>query len=307
MGAQSLASKSVGSTRLEPGQSITTRHGKTEILLTPGVFLRLGERSSAEMISPSLTNTKVALQQGEALMEVDEIHPQNNIRVAQEGATAQLLKTGLYDFDATHRMIRVIDGQAVVRENDRDVTVKGGHELALDTGGKRKAEKFDKKDFEAGDLYRWSSLRSEYLAEANVDAARIYYANGWYGPGWLGAGWYWDPWFGAFTFIPAGGIFYCPFGWQFYSPLWVSQSPLFHGGYAAGAFRNPPARTGHNPGPYYNRAMHASRGAREGGRAGLWGGGRSLEGLGSSAGLHGAFAGDGLGGGFHGRPFGGHR
>jgi FecR protein len=308
IGAQSLDPKSVGSTQLEPGQSITTRQGKTEILLTPGVFLRLGDRSSAEMISPSLTDTKVALHRGEALLEVDEIHPQNNLRVAQEGATAQLLKTGLYDFDATHRRIRVIEGKAVVRENDREVTLKGGHELALATGGKPKAEKFDKKDFEAGDLYRWSSLRSDYLAEANVDAARMYYANGWYGPGWLGAGWYWDPWFSGFTFIPAGGIFYSPFGWGFYSPLWVYQSPLFYGGYHPGAFLSPPARTGHNAGPYYNRAIHASRGSREGGGAGLSsGGGRSFERPGSGAGWHGAFAGAGLRGGLHGSAFAGHR
>ena len=39
----------------------------------------------------------------------------------------------------------------------------------------------------------------QYLAEANVDAARVYYAGG---PGWYGPGWYWDPFFTAYTWIP---------------------------------------------------------------------------------------------------------
>jgi hypothetical protein len=52
-------------------------------------------------------------------------------------------------------------------------------------------------------------------------AGGVYVANGWYGPGWFGPGWYWDLWFGAFTFLPADGFLYNPFGWGFYSPLVV--------------------------------------------------------------------------------------
>src|SRR5262249_43891659 len=73
-------------------------------------------------------------------------------------------------------------------------------------------------------LYRWSKLRSSYLAEANNDAARIYTGNSWYG-----GGWYWDPWFGTYTFIPANGIFYSPFGWGFYSPALIYTGPAFFG------------------------------------------------------------------------------
>ena len=42
-----------------------------------------------------------------------------------------------------------------------------------------------------------------------------------------GLGWYWDPWLGAYTFVPAGGVFYGPFGWGFYSPIAVYRSPFF--------------------------------------------------------------------------------
>jgi Fe2+ transport system protein B len=41
MGGQNLDAKSIGA-EFAKGQSITTSNGKAEILLTPGVFLRLG-------------------------------------------------------------------------------------------------------------------------------------------------------------------------------------------------------------------------------------------------------------------------
>jgi len=204
MADQALDSKSVGSATLQNGEILETGSGKAEILLTPGVYLRLGADSSVKMVSNSLTNTQLALNKGEAMLEVDELYSQNNIHITQPGADARVVKTGLYDFDANNGQVRVFDGKAVVNADDRNVTLKKGHELALNSG-KVKGQKFDKKELANGnDLYRWSSLRSQYLSEANVDTASIYYANGWYGPGWWGPGWYWDPWFAGFTFVPGG-------------------------------------------------------------------------------------------------------
>ena len=229
IGNESLSSKSVGSAELQPGQSLTTQAGKVEILLTPGVFLRVGSNSSVKMISPGLTNTEVEVQRGEAQVEVDQIFKQNDLRVLEDGTTTQLQKRGVYDFNADQRAVRVFDGQAMLQDGDARIKIKGGHEVALDNPA-LKPRKFDKKDFEAdNDLYRWSSLRSEYLAEASVDEARTYIVNGWYGPGWWGAGWYWDPWFSAYTFIPGDGILYSPFGWGFYSPFWAYRVPFYSG------------------------------------------------------------------------------
>lgn len=220
IGSQAITSKSIGSAQLQAGESLVTQNGKAEILLTPGVFLRVGDNSSVKMISPSLTDTEVELNRGHAIVEVAEIHPENDIRVEADGETVELLKTGLYDFDANQQQLRVFEGKASVQELERSVEVKGGRELSLAGGQPVKPTKFDKKAYTDEDLYRWSSLRSAYVAEANVDAAGSYMANGWgpWGPGWWGAGWYWDPWFYGYTFIPGDGIFYSPFGWGFYSP-----------------------------------------------------------------------------------------
>ena len=239
-----LNSKSIGSVDLQPGQFLDTRTGKAEVLLTPGVFLRVGDNSSVKMISTSITDTQVAVDRGHAMVEVDEIHPENDIRVTEDNVTTRLLKTGLYDFNANQQVLRVFDGKALVENAARRVTVKGGREVVFSPDSRLKPEKFDKKSYDDGDLYRWSSLRSAYLAEANIDAAGIYAESGWgpWGPGWWGADWYWDPWFGAYTFIPGDGIFYSPFGWGFYSPWWVGEAPFFgygffgFGGYGYGGY-----------------------------------------------------------------------
>jgi len=287
IGNQTLNSKSVGSVDLATGQTLTTGNGKAEILLTPGVFFRVGDNSAATMISPNLTNTEVDLSKGQAMVEVAEIHKDNLLRVQEDGATTQLLKAGLYAFNADQGSVQVYKGEALVQDNDRYVKVKGGHELDVNNSAKLRTTKFNKDAYEQSDLYRFSNLRSEYLAEANANAAQIYYpgAVGWYGPGW-----YWDSLFWDYTWIPGAGIGYSPFGWGFYSPFWVGYSPFFYGGYYPYGYNWGPARPyyGAHPGHYLGRSGYPA----------LRGGGfRPAAPAGHSFGV--------MGGGFHGGGFGG--
>jgi hypothetical protein len=244
---QTLDEKSVGSTEVDAGQSLTTENGKAEVLLTPGVFLRLGSESSVRMISSSLIDTQIELSHGKAMVEVDQIYPQNNIRVQQDGSTARLMKAGLYNFDLNKQQLRVFDGKAEVTNGGKTTTVKGGHELTLQTDLALKSQKFDRNSAQDDDLYRWSSLRSAYLGEANVDQAG-YFANYSWGP-WGGPAWV--PWFSAFTFIPGDGIFYSPFGWGFYSPFYVYGAPGFGYGYARYYHHFSPDYHNWGPGTHY--------------------------------------------------------
>lgn len=307
IGTKALDSKSIGSVELQTGESLTTENGKAEVLLTPGVFLRVGKNTSVKMISPSITDTEVTLDKGHAMVEVAEIHPENDIRISQNGATTRLLKTGLYDFDLRQDQLRVFDGKASVEDGGRSVNVKGGRGLNLTEGNPFKGRKFNKKSYEEGDLYRWSSLRSAYLAEANVDAASMYGANGW-GPWGLNA-WDWDPWFDAYTFIPGDGIWYSPFGWGFYSPWLAYESPFFgygYGGYGYGIgggrvphrFSNYREWGSHSPyvaSNSYSHGIYRGTGSSGGGfhSGPSMAGSRSFGVFGGGGGFHGG------GGGFH--------
>lgn len=293
IGDQTLNAKSVGSIDLQAGQTLSTGTGKAEVLLTPGVFFRLGDDSAAMLVSPSLTNTEITLAKGHAMVEVDDIHKDNLLRVQQSGATTQLLKTGIYEFDAVNGAVRVYKGEALVQDGDRQVNLKGGHQLTVATensNGKRKTTKFSQSEYQDTDLYRFSNLRSEYLAEANVSAASLY------GPGasgWIGPGWYWDQAFWGYTWIPGNGFFTGPFGWGFYSPLWVSYAPYY--GYPYGYRRGRPYAAGR--GPYVTGQFRQARPGFVGHPQGVRGPasaavGASHSGVMSGGGFHG-------GGGFH--------
>ena len=43
------------------------------MLLTPGVYFRLGDNSEVRMVSPGLADTRVELVKGSALLEVDQL------------------------------------------------------------------------------------------------------------------------------------------------------------------------------------------------------------------------------------------
>jgi len=296
IGSGAVDPKSVGSVQLEAGQSVSTEQGKAEILLTPGAFLRLGANTSVNTISLGLTNTEVQVERGHAIVEVAEIYHENNLRGDLNKSTTRIVEKGLYDFDAARNELRVLDGKASVQENGVPVEVKSGHELALNSAGSLKAEKFDKKTYE-DDLYNWSSLRSRYLAEANTDAAQIYQVGG---SGWLGTGWYWDPWYDAYTFIPGDGIFYSPFGWGFFSPGLAFGSPFF----VVGHFHHDFDRDFRGRG-FFDRGLRGRGVVQSGGFHGGFphrGGGFPHRGGGFPAG--GGVRGGGFhGGGFHGGRF----
>ena len=52
---------------------LATTQGRAEVLLTPGAFLRLAENSSFRMISNMLSDTRVEVVTGSAVVEIDEL------------------------------------------------------------------------------------------------------------------------------------------------------------------------------------------------------------------------------------------
>jgi hypothetical protein len=222
---QSVGAKAIGQTEVGPGQVLATQQGKAEMLLTPGVLLRITDHSAVRMISPSLTDTRVELVKGEALVEAQQVRKENRLDVLDHGIDTLLEKNGIYRFDADRPMVAVFDGRAKVLANDRGVEIGKGKELALDSNAALKPQKFDRNQVDS--LYQWSELRSGYLADANAASARMIVVEqpGW----WVGTGWYWNPWYRSWAFVPGDGFGYTPFGFGFYSPGYWGYSRPFYG------------------------------------------------------------------------------
>jgi len=213
-----------------PGMTLATQDGRAEVLLTPGVFLRLDDHSSLKMNSNKLTDSQVELTSGAALVEVQELLKDNSVAVSVGTAKVDLQKPGLYRFDAEPARLRVYDGKAQVEAGSGFVTVTKGRESAL--GGVPATFKFNLKDRD--DLYTWTMYRAQLVAQANIVSARTATAKGFQ----MGtSSWAYSPYWGLYTFLPRTGIGYSPFGMFVYSPytVWQYYAPRqgYNPGYSA--------------------------------------------------------------------------
>src|SRR6185437_12442173 len=162
-----LNDRNLGNSQMAPGQVLHTTTGKAEVLLMPGVFLRLDDQSAVKMISPDISNTKIELLKGEAGLEVDEIQPQNNLEVVVHGTTTRLVKRGFYEFMANPPKVLVFTGEAQVDTgNGNEQDVKKQREMLLTADSDEQPQGF-KAESAQDNLFNWSKLRSDYLAEAN--------------------------------------------------------------------------------------------------------------------------------------------
>jgi hypothetical protein len=147
----------------------------------------------------------------------------------------------------------VYDGEAKVLREGQIQSVGKSKLLAL--SGVAVAEKFDNKDGDS--LYRWARLRSEYLAVANISAARSASDSG---LGFMGSsGWAWNPFFGTYTFLPMSGIYNSFWGYPYWSPSMVYMLYVPPGSYFGG--RVPTANTATTTA---TRAISATSGVHSG-------------------------------------------
>jgi hypothetical protein len=234
-------------------QTLSTGEGRVEVLLTPGVFLRLAEDSSFKMLSNKLADTSLEVVSGSALIEVDELLKDNSLQIKVKDSSIELSKHGLYRFDADTARLRVYDGEALVTSGTQTVTARKGRQV--DLNGVLVASNFDPKTTDP--FYRWASRRSSYIATANVSSARAAGNQGLLSTGY-GSGsaygnaygnWAWNPWYGMFTYLPGSGYGYNPFGWAFYSPYTVGYlyNPYGYYGYGSNSYYNGGGYAGPSP------------------------------------------------------------
>jgi hypothetical protein len=261
VGDQQIESKFGEFPDLKENAQLRTEEGRAEVLLTPGVFLRVGDHSAIRMVTNRLIDTRVEFLAGSALVEVDELLKDNGVTIVYKDYAVQIEKKGMYRFDSEPPVLHVYDGAAMVLYDGKSEEVKPSH--LLEMNGELKTAHFDK-DKSTDELYLWSRDRSQYLAMANVAAAQSVNNSGMY---WGSSAWAWNPFFGMYTFIPMSGAYYNPFGWGFYSPYSVYSylyNQPYYGGYypgsvssgggggsgvAAGTPGHKPGRIGNGPPP----------------------------------------------------------
>ena len=257
IGDTAVAESQTNFPEVKENSVLRTGQGRAEILLTRGVYMRVGEDSAFKMFTNRLIDTRLEVLKGNALVEAAEIVKDNNLTILAGESTVAITKHGLYRFDMASGAIKVYDGTAGVTVNGQTLLVGQGRLLRMENG-QPVIEKFDKDQTDA--LDNWSRRRAEQIARANPSSAKQVYdagcapyggrfgASNWaainntnpnspcYNPC---AGWRYNPWYGLVTYIPCGTNIYSPYGYRYWAPMNVMRayyvppqpSPTFgHGG-----------------------------------------------------------------------------
>ncbi len=253
---------------LKEGSTMRTEKGRVEILLTPGVFLRLDENSAVRMVSNALTDTRVEFLRGAAILDSNAATPGNSLVLVYKTYQLRFPKPGVYRLDSEPEVFETYTGEAEISSAGQPAkTIDESHQFFFGIG----AETNKYGDGAVDNFSEWARNRAETIAADNRAAAQstaplpdpsadptgsLYGAI-------VPAPSYGVPAYGPFggTVLVDNGFYgggYSPFGgpW-FQQPLVIYVFPRFYGGnprYGTTPRRPgyptmPPARTGY-PLPY---------------------------------------------------------
>jgi hypothetical protein len=233
---------------------LRTGQGRAEILLTPGVFLRVGENTEIKMLDNRLMSTRVEIVSGSAMVESDdpELSVKNPaVTILYKDYEIQPVKFGIFEITSEPSQLRVFKGQAAVQAGTNRATINEGRLMPVSAA--LVSEKFDEK--QADDLYLWARDRSAYLSAANMSSARSLATASGLGYGYAGLGnatigglgprngfsgnWYYNSFLNMYTYMPYGGTLWSPFGYGYFSPytIYSYYSPYNYYWYGGGGSR----------------------------------------------------------------------
>jgi len=203
--------------RLEIGDRVSTAgSGRTEILLNPGSYLRVGANSSFEFKTTSLDDLQIKLYGGTAMFEV---FATDKFRV---NLTTPKEKMWLFD-SGVYRVDLQADGSGTIYVTEGKAALGKIGSLQLVTGGKMASfgngpvtiakSSFNKKD----ELAQWSKDRSKTLAKMTASLQNSNARNSLLNSFNSGRWGLYDS-FGLWVRDPSGFSCFLPFGRGWYSP-----------------------------------------------------------------------------------------
>lgn len=168
---QQLEQKFARFPEIGDGHELRTVSGRAEVILTPGVVLRVDERSAIRMLSTKLSDTRVELLDGSAILEADEAAPSTSVTLFYKNWKLRIPEKGVCRIDARAEQVRVYKGEADVSTKDEGegVSVAEGQSLPL------AAVLVPEKSTDTGsDSFKnWAMDRSSMVSSDNATAQGI--------------------------------------------------------------------------------------------------------------------------------------
>lgn len=155
---------------IQPGSELRTNLGRAEILLTPGVLLRVDENSAVRMISNKLTDTRMEFISGAAILDSRNAAPAAPVVIAYKEYQMRFARAGRYRFDSDPAHLVVDQGEADVLLRDKAVLLKAGQELPFSAPlTARMAAIRDNTGLDGWDSDRSASISADNQSAADSD------------------------------------------------------------------------------------------------------------------------------------------
>jgi hypothetical protein len=157
------------------GGELRTTEGRAEVLLTPGVFIRIGERSSIRMVANQLSDTRVELLSGSAVVDSAEPASGTSVTVLYKDWSVHVLEQGAYRIDSDPPRLQVPRGKAEVSAGNKGdaLLISQGMELPFAAVLVPSQSPDKDKGHSRDGLSLWADGRRQSISTDNSIAANI--------------------------------------------------------------------------------------------------------------------------------------
>jgi len=158
-------------TCMAEGAELRTAQGRAEVLLTPGVFLRMDQTSAIRLVANDLSDTRVELLAGSAIVDSLEPGSGTSVTLIYKDWRVHVVQKGVYRIDAAPPRVWVQQGQVEVSAGVTGVPVPVEHGMDLPLAAVLVPERAT--DVPADALSSWAQGRSESISADNAISAQI--------------------------------------------------------------------------------------------------------------------------------------
>ena len=171
VGDQPLESHPGKFSNVPQGAQLRTAEGRAEVLLTPGVFVRIGDQSAIRMVANELSNTRVELLAGSAVLDSAEPSSGTSVTLLYKNWSVHSSEPGVYRIDCDPPRLSVLRGEAEVSAGDNQpaLLVKQGMDVPF--APVLVPERSSEQPRDA--LSRWAVGRQQSISTDNAIAANI--------------------------------------------------------------------------------------------------------------------------------------
>jgi hypothetical protein len=171
LGDQQLESHLGKFASITQGGELRTEEGRAEVLLTPGVFLRLGERTKIRLVANQLSDTRVELLSGSAIIEAAEPNPGTSVTLLYKNWSVRFPEQGVYRIDTDPPRLQVSRGKGEVSAGNKGDAVLVSQGMSMPFSQVLVPDRSTDRPKDA--LSTWADGRQQSIYADNAIAANI--------------------------------------------------------------------------------------------------------------------------------------